>query len=293
MRIKAPGVRVRQNSPMTPTPSTPSVSSPESRASAVRGVRWRRWVSVVLPREHGSWSLALEPLAFGLIAAPSLAGASHALAVVAAFFARRPLRMLFGEVVSAGRADARGPLAVLVVLAVLAFTVAVMLGGTAWLAWLLPVAAAGAVFLYFDLRAAGRESVAEVAGATAFALLPAALAALAGWKTLPAAALALVMLGRAVPAVLTVRECLRATKTGRRAPALAVMSAVGALVAGVSLARSGIAPTLAAWLLALLAARTTALLVWPRPALRARTLGMIETVLGAFFVIALGATWKA
>lgn len=288
MRIKAPAVRVRQNNPMTPTPT----AAPKLSDSSARGARWRRWVSVVLPREHGSWSLALEPLAFGLIAAPSLAGASLALAVVAAFFARRPLRMLFGEAVSAGRADARGPLAVLVVVAVLAFGVALRLGGTAWLVWLLPVAVAGAVFLYFDLRAAGRESVAEVAGATAFALLPAALAALAGWKSASSVALALVMLGRAVPAVLTVRECLRAAKTGRRAPALAVMSAVGALVAGVSLARSGTAPTLAAWMLALLAARTLALLVWPRPAWRARTLGMIETVLGAFFVIALGAAWK-
>lgn len=248
---------------------------------------------MVLPREHGSWSLALEPLALGLIAAPSLAGASLALAVVAAFFARRPLRMLFGEVGSAGRAEARGPLAVLAGVAVLAFGAAVMLGGTAWLGWLFPVAAAGAVFLYFDLRAAGRESVAEVAGATAFALLPAAVAALAGWNASSAVALALVMLGRAVPAVLTVRECLRAAKTGRRAPALAVMSAAGALMAGVSLARSGLAPTLAAWLLALLAARTAALLVWPRPALRARTLGMIEAVLGLGFVLAASLAWHA
>lgn len=289
MRIKAPAGRVRQNNPMTPTPT----AAPKSPSSAARGTRWKRWVSVVLPREHGSWSLALEPLAFGLIAAPSLAGASLALAVVAAFFARRPLRMLFGEVVSAGRAEARGPLAVLVVVAVLAFGVAVMLGGTAWLGWLLPVAGAGAVFLYFDLRAAGRESVAEVAGATAFALLPAALAGLAGWPPLSAVALALVMLGRAVPAVLTVRECLRAAKTGRRAPAAAVLTAAGAFMAGMALVRSGLAPTPAAWLLALLAARTTTLLVWPRPVWRARTLGMIEAVLGAFFVLALGAVWKA
>ncbi len=289
MRIKAPVVRVRQYSPMPPTPT----ASPESPASAARGTRGRRWVSVVLPREHGSWSLALEPLAFGLIAAPSLAGASLALAVVAAFFARRPLRMWCGEAVAAGRAEARGPLAVLVVVAVGAFGVTVMLGGTAWLGWLLPVAAAGAVFLYFDWRAAGRESVAEVAGATAFALLPAALAALAGWGSSAAVALALVMLGRAVPAVLTVRECLRAAKTGRRAPGLALVGAAGALIAGVVLARSGLAPTLAAWCLALLAARTLALLVWPRPAWRARTLGMIETVLGIGFVLTAALAWRA
>jgi hypothetical protein len=46
------------------------------------------WRDLVMPREHGSWSLALEPLLFGLIAAPSLAGGGLALAVVAAFFGR-------------------------------------------------------------------------------------------------------------------------------------------------------------------------------------------------------------
>ena len=46
--------------------------------------------ALLLPREHGSWSLALEPLALGLIAAPSWPGAALALAALALFFARRP-----------------------------------------------------------------------------------------------------------------------------------------------------------------------------------------------------------
>jgi hypothetical protein len=263
-----------------------------SREAAREG-KWARGLSVVLPREHGSWSLALEPLAFGLIAAPSAGGACLALAVVAAFFARRPLRMLCGETVSPNRAEARGPLALLVALAVLALAATVALGGMAWLGWLLPVAAAGAVFLYFDLRAAGREGVAEVAGAAAFALVPAALAALAGWKAPAAGALALVMVGRAVPAVLTVRACLRGAKTGRRQPALALLTAAGALGAGVALVRGGLAPTMAAGFLVVLAVRTAALLVWPRPILRARTLGMIETVLGLGFVLAVALAWRA
>lgn len=49
--------------------------------------------SLVLPREHGSWSLALEPLALGLLVAPTRAGAWLALAGAAAFLSRRPLKL--------------------------------------------------------------------------------------------------------------------------------------------------------------------------------------------------------
>ena len=158
--------------------------------------------------------------------------------------------------------------------------------------WLLPVAAAGAVFLCFDLRAAGRTEVAEVAGATAFALTPAALAALAGWGPASAAALAFAMLGRAVPTVLGVRACLRAAKTGERRVRPALVGAGVALAVGVGLVCAGLAPVAAAWGLAVPAARTVALLVWPGPALRARTLGMIEAVRGLLFVVGAGLAWR-
>jgi hypothetical protein len=65
-----------------------------------------------------------------------------------------------------------------------------------------------------------------------------------------------------------------------------------ALIAGLALVRGGLAPTAAAVLLALLALRTGALLVWPRPVWRARTLGMIETVLGIGFVVGVGLAWR-
>lgn len=246
-----------------------------------------------MPREHGSWSLALEPLVLGLAVAPSPAGGLLAVAVMAGFFSRRPLRLALRDASAVRRAAARGPLAVLVAVALSAFGAAVALAGVAWLGWLLPVAAAGAVFLYFDLRAAGREEIAEVAGATAFALVPAALAVLAGWSAPAAVAVALAMLGRAVPAVLTVRACLRSAKTGVRRPAPAMIGAGVALAAGLVGVRAGLAPAAVAWLFAVLAGRTWVLLLWPRPSLRARTLGMIEAGLGAFFVIAAALAWRA
>ena len=49
---------------------------------------------------------------------------------------------------------------------------------------------------------------------------------------------------------------------------------------------------LAAYALAVLALRTIAFLLSPRPVLRARTIGMIETVLGLAFVVAVALAWR-
>lgn len=249
------------------------------------------WRELVLPKEHGSWSLALEPLVLGLLVAPSWPGTLLALSVAAAFFARRPLKFVLLDSRAERRAAARGPLVTCMVAATAFFSGALFLGGTAWLFWLLPAAGAGVVFLGFDLRQAGREGAAEVAGAAAFALMPAAIATLAG-RPAAALALALVMTGRAVPTVMLVRANLRAAKTGVRRDAPALIAAGVALAVGMWLAQEGLAPRSAAGLLALLAIRAVALLLFPRPVLRARTLGIVEAVLGAVFVFLLGAMWR-
>lgn len=245
----------------------------------------------MLPKEHGSWSLALEPLVLGLLVAPSWPGALLALAVAAAFFARRPLKFVVLDSRPERRAAARKPLAACVLAAIVFSLGALFLGGTTWLFWLLPAAGAGVVFLGFDLRQAGREGAAEIAGAAAFAFMPAAIAALAGWPAAAALALALVMTGRAVPTVMLVRANLRAAKTGVRRDAPALVAAGVALAVTVGLEVVGLAPRSAVGLLALLAMRAFMLLVFPRPILRARTLGIVEAVLGAFFVFLLGMTW--
>jgi hypothetical protein len=252
-----------------------------------------RWRELVWPREHGSWSLALEPLALGLLVAPSAAGACLALAVLAAFFARRPLRLALGGARSDRRDEARRALAACVAAAAVFFLGALGLGGVAWLGFLLPVAAGGAIFLHFDLRNAGREEAAEVAGAAAFAFVPAAIATLAGWPAPAALALALVMCGRAVPTVMFVRASLRAAKTGVRRFASALVAAGVALATGAALALAGLAPRMAAGLLAVLAVRAVVVLLFLRPGLRARALGMMEAVLGAIFVLAAAVAWRA
>lgn len=250
------------------------------------------WRDLVLPKEHGSWSLALEPLAFGLIAAPSAPGGWFAVAVTAAFLGRRPLRIAWREVRPERRGEARLALAACGLVATAALAAAISLGGVAWLAWLVPSALAGALFLSFDLRNGGREETAEIAGAAAFAFLPAAIATLNGAAPVEALALALVMCGRAVPTVLGVRALLRGAKTGTRRAAPALFAAFLAFGTGAALVRAGFAPTTAVVALGVLAARAFGLHVFPRPTFRARTIGMIEAALGLGFVLAVAVAWR-
>lgn len=258
------------------------------RASpAMRASPWRE----LLPKEHGSWAFAFEPLALGLLVAPTPAGAALALALAAAFFCRRPLRFALEQAPAVRNPAARPAVAACGAAAALALAGAIATGGAGFLAWLLPSALAGALFLRFDLQKAGREGVAELAGVAAFAFVPAALLAIAGRSPAEAFAAAGLMLGRALPTVLCIRASLRAAKGGSLHPVPAVAAAVVALAAGVELARTGLVSLAAVGPLALLTLRTIVLLVHPRPAWQARTLGMIEAALGLCFVGVTAATW--
>jgi hypothetical protein len=257
-----------------------------------RPLSFTQFRALAWPKEHGSWSLALEPLALGLIVAPSTAGACLALAVVAAFFARRPLRTAWREARAERRADARKVVVACAIVALAATAGAVALTGVSWLFWLLPTAAAGGLFLSFDLRNAGRDQAAEIAGSAAFAALPAALAILGGASSTTALALAIVMVGRAVPTVLCVRAALRAAKTGRNSGGFAIAASLGASFAGIALAFAHLAPWMSAAALTVLGARAIALLGFVHPAPRARTVGMMEAALGVAFVLTVGCAWN-
>jgi hypothetical protein len=253
---------------------------------------WRAAAQLSLPKEHGSWSLALEPVAFGLLVAPSAAGAALTLAAVSVFFMRRPMKLLFSR-----KSDPRQPLAAMS-LAILFLTglagllLAVRLGAVdGW--WpLLPAALAGAVFACCDNRNEGREGAAEIAGVVSFSLLPAAFGALAGWSLAASLALAAIMLVRSVPTVLTVRTTIRIRKSRPYiiAPALVTAGAGIFLVAWLAALR--LAPWLALGFALILAARTGWLLLW-RPRLTAKIVGITEAMLGVLMVLVLALTWKS
>jgi len=244
-----------------------------------------RFLELVLPKEHGSWSLALEPVALGLLAAPSVGGGWFALATLAAFLARRPLRAVYRDQDMERRTRSAGALVICAGIAAIAFTAVIATAGTAWLGWLTPTLLASAVFVSFDLQNEGRIEFAEVAGAAAFGCLPAVFVILAGGSPALAGALAVLMLGRAIPAVLGVRAYLREMKTGVRRRGPALLTTFALLVAILALQRAGLIPSSSVWLMALLATGTVMLLVRRGPKLRARTVGMGEMVAGIVFVI--------
>ncbi len=251
------------------------------------------WRDLICPREHGSWSLAFEPIALALLVAPSAAGVALALALTALFFARRPARAALSEPRRERRHAAYCALALCGSIAATALAFAALAADLTALVWLAPAAGAGAIFAYCDARGAGREEWAELAGATAFALTPIAFAMVAGFSPARALALGLLMTARSAPSVATVRAFLRAAKLGTRRDGIALLSSFGALGLAFWLARQGHAPWFAVLALGLFAARTVALLVVFRPAWRARTVGMIEAVAGVAFVAGLALTWPA
>lgn len=256
--------------------------------------------SVVLPREHGSWALALEPVALGLLVAPSGAGVALAVAVAAGFLARRPLKVSWTEdPLSPRRADAACWFMVFAGVAGVALFAAgtggldfeLGMGGWHPLWPLLLAAPCGALFLWFDLRHEMREAEAELAGSAAFACVPAAFATLAGWSAGPALALAGLMLARSLPTVFVVRAYLRLQKRQPAARASALAAAVTAVALAAGLAHAGLAPAFAAVPCLLLLARAVLLLAPFRPDWPARRVGLLEAALGAATLAALAVAY--
>ncbi|AOS43326.1 hypothetical protein Verru16b_00369 [Lacunisphaera limnophila] len=257
------------------------------------GIAARPASSVFLPKEHGSWSLALEPLALGLLVAPSWAGGALAAAVLAGFFARRPLKAAFDPVNGARRVTARETLFMWTALAGAGLFEAGVLGGGPALWPLLLAVPFGGLFVWYDGRNNSRAAAAELAGCAAFAFVPAAVATLAGAGPAVALALATVAAARSLPAILTVRSCLRSAKGEPAGAGLSVWSAGVALLVLVALVTAKLSPAVAAGCGAVLFTRTLWLTGPWRPAWPARRIGQMEAALGLLYVVMISSLWPS
>jgi len=273
MRIKAP-IRVSGHPPSMHHPALISLAPGPVPATAV-----------FLPKEHGSWSLALEPLVLALLLAPSAPGVALATAAFAGFLARRPLKAAFAPEFSERRRAAREALVMLSTLAVAGGFEVLVLGEVAALWPLLLTVPCGLLFAHFDAQGEGRAAAAELAGSAAFALLPATCATLAGWSAAGALALAALALARSLPTVLTIRTFLRQRKGEPAIAAIPVLAASGALGLVGWLAARGELPWLAAAGALALFLRTLWLLGPWRPAWSARRIGSIEAALGLAYLL--------
>jgi hypothetical protein len=252
---------------------------------------WSDAWKLVLPKEHGSWSLAFEPIALGLLATPSRAGIPFAVAASAGFFLRRPLKVALGTQQVASRIPAWLAIGVLVWLGAMAMLATLRLAGTAPLWPLIPILCGGAIFLWFDTRNAGREGAAEIAGATAFGLLPAVFATLAGCTSPVALALAAVMLARAVPTVMLVRTRLRQAKGQVIATTPVWVLTTAATAWLIWLAVRSLVPWPSAFFAVLLLGRMGWYLHPRAPRLSARRIGIMELALGVASVLVTGLSW--
>jgi len=159
-----------------------------------------------------------------------------------------------------------------------------VLGGLAPLWPLLLAAPFGGLFVWFDAQNESRAAAAELAGSTAFAMLPAAFATLAGWSWPMALGLSAAVLIRSVPTVLTVRTCLRRSK-GQPVGVLAPLA--GGLLAfalAATLAVQHLMPAAIVGLAGLLFLRTALFLSPLRPGWSARRIGIFEAVLGVLYI---------
>jgi hypothetical protein len=250
------------------------------------------WRDIVLPKEHGSWSLALEPLALGLLVAPSVPGFWISAAALAGFFARRPIKIAWRESRPERQRAARLISICAGLVVVGAILAAIITGGAKCLIWLLPTGIVGAVFLVFDLKNSGREEYAEIAGAAAFAGISGAMAFAAGWPFLPACALSFAMCGRAVPTVMFVRAYIRRCKTGDDRSVRALVAAACATAGAIILGWFGVMPIAAVVAIAALFCRAVICLKARGFRVRARVLGFQELVVGFAYLAVLALAWR-
>lgn len=174
------------------------------------------WRSVAVPSEHGGWSLTAEPAILGLFVAWSLAGLALGVAVMVAFVARTPVKVVMvdrfrGRWLPRTRLAAKiaaGELAILAALAAYALTASQPF-------WM-PLAVAApliALELWFEMRSRGRRLVPELAGSIGIGSIATAIALADGAGTRLAWGLWLVVAARSIAAIPYVRTQIMRTRS--------------------------------------------------------------------------------
>ena len=140
--------------------------------------------------------------------------------------------------------------------------------------------------IYFDSIGKSRKLAPELAGTLAITSSSAVIALAGGWTVAASAALWLLLISRWIPSIFYVRSRLLLEKGKPYAAAVPVAaSAVGAMVSA-ALAYYGLAPRLAAVVMAVLLVRAAIGLSRYSRRRKAKQIGIVEVIYGAVFVIA-------
>lgn len=247
--------------------------------------------SVALPIEHGAWGFLFEPLAAGVLLAPSMAAPWIVLMVVGAFLLRQPLKFLIPDWM-AGKNLPRTSLAKKFALIYAAIFGAGAIGTAAFVSWqnlvpFLAIAPFAIYQIYCDAARSSRELLPELTGAVALSSSVAVLALAGGWDATDALILWAIMPARLIPSILYVRSRLRLEK-GKPAKIFpAVAANFLALAFGAALVYYKLSSVLVFLMLALLFGRAAFGLSRLRRPAKAKTVGIYEVVYGSLMVSAL------
>lgn len=244
------------------------------------------WRSVAVPSEHGGWSLTAEPALLGLLVAWSLPGLALGVAVIVAFMARTPVKVVMVDRFR-GRWLPRTGLAAKIAageLVVLAALVAYAL--TAPQPFWIPLAVAVplvALELWFDMRSRSRRLIPELAGSIGIGSIATAIALADGVSTKLSWGLWLVVAARSVAAIPYVRTQILRTRS-RPGPR---WHSDAAQLAGVAAVLVGwvfdLVPAAAAVAIAVLAViNVVAVRLTPRPAV---VIGIQQTIFGVAVIL--------
>lgn len=266
--------------------------APKVESNSARGrVRLR---TVALPVEHGGWSLTLEPVALGLLVAPSPAGFLLAAAAAGAFMARHPFKIVAADR-RRGRRFPRTAVAerFLLLYGGVALASALAAAATAdSYIFLLPLLAAlplASVQLAFDAAGRSRTLIPELLGSVGLAAVAAGIALAAGRPLAASLGLWAMLAARAAPSILYVRARLGLLHGQRPSPLPTVVAHLAALALVALLAWAGVTPPVAAAALLLLLLRAVTGLYAAGAEGSAKQVGVSEIFYGAITVAVVAA----
>lgn len=238
--------------------------------------------AILLPVEHGGWGLTLEPLVAGMIVAPSLPGLAIAIAIVIAFLARQPLRIVMRSPRNPERARiAMAALGIEGALIAAMVSSALASGAGEALRLLVACSPLALFLLVRDQERRSRDLTAEIAAAL-FMSCGAIAIGLAGGETIVVSVtLGAMIAARSLGAILHVREQVRMMKGKAMSRSSSIVVHGAALAGVIILAGYGLVNVLAPAAFAVLLARA----IVPSVPTSAAQLGWVEVKAGLVSVV--------
>ena len=247
----------------------------------------RIW-AIAMPVEHGGWALVGEPIVLGLLLGPSAAGVSLAIAILALFLTRQPLKLAMMDWRRHRRSPrtiiAAGFVAVFACLAGLAFLVSLKTSQNIFITPFLVALPLVLIQLYCDATGRSRSLIAELAGSFSIGAVASAIVLASGWNAAAAFGLWTILASRSVPTIFYLRARLRLTRGKSASVPMTILVHLIAAAAILGIAIKHLVPYFAVVALVLLLMRATLGLLTPGRPLKAKQLGVREILYGALTV---------